>query len=291
VANAYDQLVIDVPALYRRFPIDAVSRWPVPHASPPATFYQRLPTRVWQVLHRLRLDQVWFNTFATYWNAVLGGRSLFGVEDFHFLRGVYRLRHQGSTLADTNDPAEHLAAWQQPDLLYQLFMQVYVESIAPKLAALAWLRRVESFLEYGCATAPVIQTYRTFLGNRARAYALDLPTVSLHYAAYRFAWSDRTIVQPLSVEQQLRPPELSVDAIVCLQVFEHLLEPLEIVRRFDAMLPTGGFLIFDYHASEGAGLDSVAGARDRAAVLRCIQERFTIVTGDGASHVTVAQKR
>jgi SAM-dependent methyltransferase len=288
-ANAFDRLVVDVPRLFERYPIVDRRSWPGAAAGPRGLYaHPLLPvgSRVaaWKLLHRLSLDRRWFETFQSYWSDVLGGRPLLTPEDFHFLRGVYRMRHQDNQVPDTTDPAVHLAAWQQPELLYQLFFQVFTESFAPKLEAASWLDRfnIRSFCEYGCATAPVTTTYRTFFGPHAHAVLIDLPTVALHYAAHKFRGSPTTEVSALEAASGLLPPDdLKVEAIVCLQVFEHLLEPLAVIHRLVERLTPPGLLIFDYMESEGHGLDSIAGARERDAVLRFIGDRFDRVPGSG----------
>lgn len=286
-ANFYDRLVIDVPELFRRYPLERAATWPGDAARPSPVYRTgALPlagrVTLWKLLQRLSFDRTWFQTFQSYWTNVLGGRPLLGPEDFHFLRGVYRMRHQDNLVPDTVDPTIHVAAWQQPELIYQVFAQVYVESLTPKLEPAQWLRRlnVRSFCEYGCATAPVTTTYRTFFGGRPHAWLIDLPTIALHYAAFKFRESPSTEVIALDADEGLYPPsQLRVDAIVCMQVFEHLLEPLAIAERFVEMLNPGGALIFDYLASDGAGLDSAAGARQRDGVLNFIDDRFEMIAG------------
>lgn len=79
VSNLFDRLVIDVPDLYVRHPPNA-SHWPARRPAPTAA--QRLYGRhglplsarfaVWRLLHRLRLDQAWFDEFAAYWGGAPG---------------------------------------------------------------------------------------------------------------------------------------------------------------------------------------------------------------------------
>src|SRR4051812_28211317 len=134
-SNLFDRLTVDVPELFRRYPLERAAAWPGAAADVAAMYRSpALPLRarvaLWKLLHRLSLDREWFTTFQSYWSHVLGGRPLLGPEDFHFLRGMYRIRHQPNLVPDTADPRVHTAAWQQPELLYQVFLQVYVESLA-----------------------------------------------------------------------------------------------------------------------------------------------------------------
>ncbi len=302
-SNAYDRLVVDVPALFARFPLAERRRWGSQPADATGRLYAArfaplgVRRRARQLLHRLHLDLRWLRTFDAYWTTVLGGRPLLAPEDFHFLRGVYRLRHQDNQVPDTDDPAVHTAAWQQPELLYQLFAQVHREQLSPRLDAAAWLRRLgaRSFCEYGCATAPVTAAYREFFGSRVSAHLVDLPTVALHYAAYRFGADDLVVPHALEPAARLMPPDIAVDAIVCTTVFEHLLDPLEVAHRFAGMLNPGGHLIFDYMETAGDGLDSIHGARQRGAVLDFIDSRFEYLSGNPrerrGQHLAIARLR
>jgi hypothetical protein len=91
-SNAYDRLVVDIHRLYGEFPVAQAAGWHVPDAGgrasrAVASLYSApvLPVSArlaaWQLLKRLRLDQGWFERFATYWTSVLGGRPLLSPED------------------------------------------------------------------------------------------------------------------------------------------------------------------------------------------------------------------
>jgi hypothetical protein len=289
--NSYDRLAVDVPALFARYPLKNAASWgrraPRRQSRYAASILPlNFRFRSWQLLHRLRLDQSWFETFQIYWRTILEGRPLHTPDDFHFLRGVYRLRHQDNQVPDTTDAALHTAAWQQPELLYQVFFQVYLESFAPRLTPARWLKAAgaSTFCEYGCATAPVTTAYRTFFGDAASAHVIDLPTVALHYAAFKFAYDRRVTVHALEAANDLLPPsDLRVDAVVCTTVFEHLLDPLAVAQRFVTMLRPSGTLIFDYMQTQGEGLDSRAGATQRADVLAFLRERFDVEHVEGGA--------
>ena len=113
-----------------------------------------------------------------------------------------------------------------------------------------------------------------------RACLERIAAVEGEVRAFAHLDSDHVLAQAraLDLESGLLPPrDLRVDAIVCMQVFEHLLEPLAVAERFVEMLNPGGALIFDYLTSEGAGLDSLAGVRQRDSVLAFIEQRFDII--------------
>jgi SAM-dependent methyltransferase len=308
--NQYDNLIVDVPRLYQEKPLAPGSQ---PHAptwtrTPFHAFYKSpvLPLRareyLWHLWRRTGLDQTWFETFRQYWSDVLGGRPLWGVQDFYFLRGLYRIKFQASVIPDTVDPHLHLQAWQQPEVLSQLLHLVYKESVISELAIVRLLRRYRphwiTLLEFGCGTAPVTTTLFDFMQLRPprRVYLTDLETLAFHYAAYKFRDSAIVIPAALRPEDQFLfdPPE-PLDGIFCLTVFEHLNEPLAMAKRFYEHLKPGGLLIFDYLEGVGEGLDTHHAVRQRPAVLDYISRNFEILhgtlAGATASGPLVARKR
>jgi SAM-dependent methyltransferase len=302
VSNAFDRLRIDVAELYARYPIASRRDWPGhpppfrPIYSAPLPLKARLAT--WKLLHRLRLDERWVARFAEYWVNILGGRPMMSADDFHFLRGIYRIRHQDDAIGDTSDAAAHVGAWQQRTMIYQVFAQQFLESIDPRLAEAHWLRRlrVTSFIEFGAASAPVTTAYRQFFGGDVPSTIVDIETLAFHYGVFKFKADPRVTPITLTVQDDLLPPDgLKADAIVCKATFEHLKDPLEIARRFAQQLNPGGYLLFDYLQSEGGGLDTMHGVRQRDAVLDFIDQRFTLVHGNArhqrGSQLTIARLR
>ena len=131
IPNGFDNLLVDVAALFRDYPADQVfadvKLW---HSAKRLYANGLVPQRVrellWHGLRRTRLEQEYYTRFRAYWSRVLGGRPLWGVEDFHFLRGVYRMRFQ--RMAATPASAGHLGAWQDSAVLHHLLHSVYKES-------------------------------------------------------------------------------------------------------------------------------------------------------------------
>ena len=302
--NQFDRLEVAIGDLYERFPVERASEWPVPPS--PAGFgrwYRTswVPLRVrlsaWQVLRRLRLDQRWFDEFSTYWTSVLGGRPLFGAEDFHFLRGVYRIRHQDNQVPDTDDPATHVHAWQQPELIYQLFQQVMVESVSAQLPICTALRShlkrpPGALLEFGCASAPIVTSYLEFFGPATATtfFISDIQTLAFHYAAFKFRNRPRVISVLLRPDNRFTLSlDRPVDVICCMQVLEHLQEPRRAVEQLANALRPGGLLVFDYFRGDGAGLDTRQGVEERGAVLDFIATHFELAEGRLSADRTIAR--
>lgn len=282
--NRYDQLVVDVPDLYARYPLADRASWGAsPFRYRWAVGPQRLKRGLYTVLHRSRLEETWCRRFAQYWTRMLGGRPLLGPDDFHILRGIYRVRAQGTEIADDADPAAHVAAWQVPELLWFLFQQVYIETLRPATAALDALHRYApagDCLDVGAACGSLTAADQFCFPGAHRWTLADLPTVAFHYAIWRYG-NDST-VSPilLNAADNFALPPGAFDAVTCLTVFEHLIDPLGMAQQIAARLKPGGVLVCDFLETTGEGLDTLAALRQRPAVLAYLRERFTLESGE-----------
>lgn len=304
--NQFDNLQVDVLQLYQQWPLDELR--PLALSSHRWDFLYRLPVPLqwrniaWHLLHRLRLDQVWFEDFQVYWSRVLGGRPLWGPEDFYFLKNWYRVKFQSTAVADIVSADEHLAAWQRPEVLYQLMHLVYKSSLYHDARLVARVKQLSrnftSFLEFGAGTAPVTLAYLTFFAqaSQTRIVISDIPTLAFHYAAYTLGQRPNVTALELSAANEFAVPPLKpVDAIFCLTVFEHLNQPLETVKAFHQRLVSDGLLVFDYFKGEGEGLDTLSAVREREAVITYVRDHFKIVDGSLAGldqqKICIARKR
>lgn len=294
--NLLDNLIIDVKELYDKFPINRKIN-PKPNLIEfNQSFFHKIyrnrfiPLKYrnyfWHFFRRLKLDLSWFKLFNAYWIKLLGGRSLYGVEDFYFFNNFYRVKFQDNQIPDTNDPYEHLEAWQRPELIYQLFHLTYREAISNKLHLLSRLRKnnkkFRSILEFGCGTAPIITTLFDFfrLNKDIKIYISDIQTIAFHYAAYKFRSCSNVISLLLIPENNfLLNEKEKVDLIFCLAVFEHLNKPSITIEKFHKILNRDGFLIFNFIKTEGEGLDTHHAARERNDVLEFIKNNFEVVYG------------
>lgn len=289
-SNGFDNLVVDVAALYRDFPLDRPAdpgwRWTGAINQLYATPFLPLAARgkAWHLLRRVRLDLTWFERFRPYWSRVLGGRPLWGVEDFYFLRNLYRMRFQNATVPDTAEAGVHLEAWQRPEVLSHLFHSVYKESMNHELRVLEPLRRqrVRTVLEFGCGSAPITTTLCEFQppSGEMQVWISDIETVPFHYAAHKLAPFRQVRAVPLRPENGFRfPLAQKFDAIFCMTVLEHLQEPLAVMEHLRDLLAPEGLLFFDYVKSDATGLDTRAGLEQRPAVLAFVREHFRLEQG------------
>lgn len=311
--NAFDNLAVDVKKLYADFPLT----WPGIEKTGQVKFVQTPLHKIykwgclsfkyrnifWHLMRRLHLDLSWFNEFKSYWESVLGGRPLWGVYDFYFLRNLYRIKFQKNLVPDGADEQDHLKAWQQPEILYQVFQQALKESQSNKLSVLKKFRQYSgnkwsAILEYGCAAAPVVTSLFEFFpaAKNRQIFIADIQTIAFHYATYKFRNCLKVTPILLTPEDRFQLKQsLKMDTIFCLEVFEHLNQPLLTVQRFHAMLNSRGLLIFDYIKGDAHGLDTQQGVKEREAVLDFIDRNFEILDGallkEASMGLTIARKK
>ncbi len=295
--NGYNNLIVDVDRLYSEFPLEKMSELEVGDDKFTRSMFARwyrailfsLKVRnyLWHAWRRTNLDQAWFEDFKDYWAHVLKGRPLWGVNDFYFLRGVYRIKFQQSQIPDTGDASVHLEVWQRPEIIYQLLHLVGKESFTNEVNILNLLqryseRRVRSVLEFGCATAPITTSLLEFTkwSRDVKIYVADIKTLALHYAAFRFRKHSNVVLVLLDAENDFRLSLPSkVDAIFCITVFEHLNKPLDTIKALHKHLNSGGLLFFDYIKGDGGGLDTEHAIRERDDVLDFIESNFVVLRG------------
>jgi SAM-dependent methyltransferase len=293
--NQFDNLKVDVGQTYYRFALEAMASFP--GISPRGLektfqrFYKsplfllKFRLRVWQALFHSNLDQYWYREFSEYWTTVLGGRPLWSVYDFFFLKNLYRIKFQRSRIPNTTKSQVHLNAWQRPELLYQLLHLVSKESsysdalIVQKVLRLVPRRKDEAWLEFGSGTAPLTSAAVRFfyLPRNLQIHISDIQTLAFHYASFFFRKSN--LVRPMLLREENRfalELDKNLDVIFCIQVLEHLNNPLEIVEHFSTLLRSGGVLVFDFMRTSGQGMDTLAAQKERPEVLAFISDHFMI---------------
>lgn len=310
LSNQWDNLVIDVQEIYNRFPLSVASQSPAITSS--AAFFSKvygssllplsLRRYVRKMAYQTNLDLRWFQEFSWYWGNVLGGRPFWGVQDFYFLMNLYRVRFQDNLVPDTVDASVHLAAWQRPEVLYQLLHLVYKETVMEYVSLIRQMfkfnPRTRTFLEFGCGTAPITASLFEFFGAKhgLKAYFSDIQTIAFHYAANRFARYENATPLILVPENEFKLPATEpLDAITCIAVFEHLNKPMETMREFHSRLTSGGVLLFDYIKTDGEGMDTIQGASEREEVFDFVANRFEVLQGEllktDSTELIIARKR
>jgi len=293
--NKLNNLHINVKELYSKFPLKDsdinLHKGDIKHFKFFKKIYKtklislNFRNKLWFLFHTTNIDQYWFYEFKNYWSKVLKGRPLFGVPDFYFFKNTYRIKFQTVEVEDTNKPKNHVKAWQQNEVLYQLLHLVQRESSINKLSTIKLAKKhikFKNFLEFGCGTAPITNTYLTFYkkSEKIKIYISDIQTISFHFALLRFSNNKNIIPILLKEENNLLLIEnIKTDLIFCITVFEHLNKPLETIKRFYNTLNNNGILIFDYILSDGDGLDTMQGVKERSEVLNYIEKYFILLSG------------
>jgi 2-polyprenyl-3-methyl-5-hydroxy-6-metoxy-1,4-benzoquinol methylase len=116
------------------------------------------------------------------------------------------------------------------------------------------------FCEYGCGVAPVTAWLRPRF-PRWRYTLVDLPTPALEFARWRFR--DHPNVEAVSPGLGADLPlARGYDVITCMDVLEHVVNPLEVVRHLVEHLKAGGTLHLNFiHAPGGENLAEAAEER------------------------------
>jgi 2-polyprenyl-3-methyl-5-hydroxy-6-metoxy-1,4-benzoquinol methylase len=236
--------------------------------------------RIWDRLVYANASLGWFREFERYWVGELGLRPI-TPPDFHFLKGVYRQRFQ--TLVDVSDANALEEGWRDARSLYLLFHLTLRNALRPLAARefIKWIPRRGAILEFGCGMAPISSSLTQFYRDRDLAITCaDIEHVLLHYVRWKF--SEETCVRTVAIDPSADDPldQVRYDTIFCMTVLEHVPRPLQTLKCLHAHLKAGGHLVFDYIHSEGKGLDSEGGVRERSQALRYVSEHFDLVEGE-----------
>jgi len=242
----------------------------------------------------------WFFNFKNFWVDYLGNRNI-DVVDFHFLRNTYRAKFQEVSLdhADEKNSEIFLASWQAQGNIFYLFQSIWNYSKKAYLDCwlfIKYIKKDSHILEYGCSVAPITQGLIKYFSYKNLKFTIaDIPQISFLYARWRLIANSRVDSIVISPAKKDNLPEgKKYNTIICLTVFEHLNNPLEVANSFFNHLECGGLLVFDYIKGEAAGLDSQQSMREREQVLFFIQKNFQIIKGkidfEKSIGLTIAQK-
>jgi len=240
--------------------------------------------RIWSFFNKTNLDTHWLDQFNIYWTQILSGRPILGVLDFAYLHGVHREKFYQYGEAYDYMEDSHLDAWQQSEVLFQLINLVYRESQHSDTYKASMIKYAPSsghILEFGAAISPITRSLHTFGISTRTIYIADLPTYAFHYACFR--WREKENIKPIVLlpENEFKlPANKQYGIIFCVEVFEHLPDPVTTIRMFYDLLLPDGILVFDYIKSDATGLDTSAGLEYREQVLDFVRDNFTLVLGD-----------
>lgn len=253
------------------------------------------------ILERLvysNLSLGWFKEFRKFWVDYLRNRPV-DIVDFHFLRNNYRVKFQKVSHEDELNPTKFIKAWQKYESVHLLFQCIWKYAKSAYLNFYPFLRYIPNnthILEYGCGIAPITEgLIRYCLYKNLKFTIADIKQINFLYARWKFTQKD--YINFVTIDPGIcdnLPPEDKYDVIICLSVFEHLSNPLGIIKVLHNHLKMRGILIFDYIKGEGKGLNTRGGVIERGKVLNFIERNFKLLKGainhKDSMGLTVARK-
>jgi 2-polyprenyl-3-methyl-5-hydroxy-6-metoxy-1,4-benzoquinol methylase len=135
--------------------------------------------------------------------------------------------------------------------------------------------REGDFCEYGCGVAPITAWLRPRFP--AWRYTLvDLPTPMLEFARWRFRKFPNVELKEPGFGADL-PLRRTYDVITCLDVLEHVVNPLQVVRHVVEHLKPGGTLYLNFIEAPG-GENLVESAAQRADTIAFLDRTLEAIT-------------
>jgi SAM-dependent methyltransferase len=221
-----------------------------------------------QLLDWLGLNRAWFRELSAHYRGLT--RQEFWIRYAIGRMEAARLweRKPRSTEAD------YRAFYAETD--YFVLRQMYYHRNSCFHWVATAMRRVGregDFCEYGSGVAPVTAWARPrFPGWR---YTLvDLPSPMLDFARWRFRRFANVEAREPGFGSDL-PLVRSYDVITCLEVLEHVINPLEVVRHLVAHLKPSGSLFLNFVDDPGGDENLVESAAQRAATLEYLNRELT----------------
>lgn len=219
----------------------------------------RLCRRRLQALDRLGLNRRWLRELSAYYRGI-------AIEEF-WVR--YTLGRMDAATLWQRKPrvteSDYRSFYAETD--YFVLRQMYYHRndcyhwIAARLKRAG---RAGDFCEYGCGVAPVTAWLRPRFP--AWRYTLvDLPTPTLDFARWRFRPFPGVELREPGLGDDL-PLDREYDVIVCLDVLEHVVNPLAVVRHLADHLKPGGALLLNFIEAPG-GENLAESAAQRAATI------------------------
>lgn len=189
-----------------------------------------------------------------------------------------------------------LRVWQDPRNVYSLFHNQYKLALNPLSVHrfIKYISKEGNLCEYGCGLAPVATSLCMFYPHRnVRITCADIPTIMFHFMRWKFR--DKRFVRTVEIDPSNDEPlDDEFDIVFCVEVLEHLLRPMPVVKHLHSRIKPGGYFIFDYIKSEGRGLDTESALRDRVSVLEYVCDNFKVIEGqvvsEGSTGTIVCKK-
>lgn len=220
-----------------------------------------------QALERVGLNRGWFRELSAYYRGLT-------MQEFWIRYTLLRL--EASKLWDRKPregEADYRSFFAETD--YFVLRQMYYH----RNSCFHWvgdaLRRVGAagdFCEYGSGVAPVTAWLRPrFPGWRFTI--VDLPAPALEFARWRFRGAGNVEALEPGFGRDL-PLTRHYDVIVCLEVLEHVINPLDVVRHLAEHLKPGGRVFLNFSHDPGRE-NLVESAAQRTATVAWLDANLT----------------
>jgi SAM-dependent methyltransferase len=228
------------------------------------TWRDLLARRRSQVLERLGLRRGWFHELSSYYRGMT-------MQEFWVRYTV--LRMEAARLWDSKPragEADYRSFFSETD--YYVLRQVFYH----RHSSFHWVARalrgvgpVGDFCEYGSGVGPVTAWLRPRF-PRWRYTLVDLPCPTFEFARWRFRDAGNVEFLEPGLGREL-PLRRTYDVIAVLEVLEHVINPLDVVRHLVDHLKPGGTLFLNF--SDDAGQENlVESAAERDAVLAYLHQ-------------------
>jgi len=224
-----------------------------------------------QALDKLGLNRGWFRELSAYYR---------GLTTQEFWIRYTLLRMEAAKLWDRkprDGEADYRSFFAETD--YFVLRQMYYH----RNSCFHWigdaLRGGEGdFCEYGCGVAPVTAWLRPRLPCW-RFTIVDVPAPALEFARWRFRATPTVEALEPGFGRDL-PLRRHYDAITCLEVLEHVINPLDVVRHLVEHLKPGGRIFLNFSHDPGRE-NLVESAAQREATVAYLDQQLIAEVGLG----------
>jgi 2-polyprenyl-3-methyl-5-hydroxy-6-metoxy-1,4-benzoquinol methylase len=227
--------------------------------------------RLWRALDRVGCNRGWFKELSLYHRGLT--RQEFWIRYTIGRMEAARLWERKPRRTEV----DYRAFYAETD--YWVLRQMYYhrnDCFHGIAAVMRRAGRVGDLCEYGSGVGPVTAWVRPrFPGWR---YTLvDLPSPMLDFARWRFRDFANVDNATPGLGADL-PLARDYDVIVCLEVLEHVINPLEVVRHLVAHLKPGGALFVNFVDEPGGDENLLESAAQRAATIEYLDRELRAVT-------------